>query len=323
MGENKDYDAQVCDETVKGDFHGFFRNIANGICIGIAFIIPGFSGGTVAVLLGIYESLIEAVAGIFKHIKLSLQMLIPIGIGMAIGISALIFPLVLLLERFPLPTVSFFIGLAIGAIPTLKGKIQGRFNQSEIFILILSLSLALLMCFLPIGTGEIDLFSLDFGGYTLLFIVGAVVSCALVIPGISGSMLMLILGYYNPILKLITDNLFRFNNVLQCLSVLTVCAAGIGVGFLLVSALMRYLLGKYPRLTYFSIIGFIIGSLPTVYVSVMKSAGMLSENLGIIYLPISPFHYAVCLFLIMTGISVSAAFSVLTVKNNSKDFIME
>ena len=68
MGENKDYDAQVRDETVKGDFQGFFRNIANGICIGIAFIIPGFSGGTVAVLLGIYESLIEAVAGIFKHI---------------------------------------------------------------------------------------------------------------------------------------------------------------------------------------------------------------------------------------------------------------
>ncbi len=312
MVENNNLSLPRDDCQEKG-IRGFFADFLKGICIGIAFIIPGFSGGSVAAILGIYEKLINAVANVTKEFKKSIITLLPIGLGLVVGAMALLFPLGYMLERFPLPTVSIFVGLAIGGIPSMLGRVKGKPTSNNVIALSIPLVIALLIAFVPAGA-EVDLFSLGLGGYVLLFLVGIVGSSALVVPGISGSMLLLILGYYRPILSLVTDHFLKLKDLGTCILVLTVCGIGMVIGFFAISVLMKYLISKYPRGTFFAIIGFIIGSMPTVYVSTMKDAGMLSDTFKLIWAPSSIFHYALCVFLIAFGIGASYMLSLLSDK---------
>ena len=305
---------QTDEKSVKKRGAAFLRDIASGACIGVAFIIPGFSGGSVAAILGIYEKLINAIAGIFKDTKNSIKTLLPILIGLVLGAAALLFPLEFLLERFPLPTVSVFVGLALGGIPTVYSRIDKGIGRMEAYPLAISLVLAAMLSFIPVGA-DVDLFNVGFGGYVLLFLVGVVGSCALVVPGISGSMLLLILGYYNPIVALVTEHLLKFEDLGKCVLVLGSCGLGIVVGFLFISIVMKQLLLKHPRATYAAIIGFIVGSLPSVYVSTLKSAGMISQSFEIISLPASTFHYVVCIFLLILGATASYNFAVVAGKS--------
>ena len=305
---------QSGDISVEKRSRGFLRDLIAGACIGVAFIIPGFSGGSVAAILGVYEKLISAIANVFREMKKSIVTLLPIGIGLVLGAVALLFPLEFMLGRFPLPTVSIFVGLALGGLPTIFDKVKGRAHGGEIASLVIALVFAAMLSFIPVGA-DVNLFDIGFGGYVLLFFVGIIGSCALVVPGISGSMLLLILGYYNPIVNLVTDHLLKFTDLGKCILVLGSCGLGIIVGFLLISVLMRSLLTVHPRKTYYAIIGFIVGSLPTVYVSTMKSAGMLTANLEVISLPVSPMHYLVCAFLVIMGVGASYSFATLIGKN--------
>lgn len=308
MEENKDYNVKKAGVTEQKRRFGFLRDFISGICIGVAFIIPGFSGGSVAAMLGIYEKLINAIANIFKEMKKSIITLLPIGLGLAAGIALLIFPLGFMLERFPLPTVSLFVGLAIGSIPSLFERVKGRPSPNNIIALSIPLVLVFLMSFAPIG-GEVDLFNLGFGGYIILFLIGVLGSCALVVPGISGSMLLLMLGYYNPLVRLITDHLLKFRDLGVSVLVLGTCALGISVGFILISKIMKYFLAKYHKSTYYAIIGFIIGSIPTVYFTTLKDAGMMTHSFELISIPSSPLHYVICVFLVLMGICAACGFA--------------
>ena len=277
----------------------FLRDILNGIAIGIAFIIPGFSGGSVAAILGIYERLVDAIADIFKAFKKSFLTLLPIFIGMAAGIIALIFPIEASLGAFPFPTVSLFVGLAIGGLPTILDKLRGKPTAPHFISLALALLSALSLSFLPIGE-DVNLFNLNFGGYLLLFLIGIVGSAALVVPGISGSMLLLIFGYYNPIVNLATAHLLKGQDIAVCLGVFLAAGLGIAVGFILISFIMKRLLSSCPRGTYFAILGFILGSLPTVYISTAKDAGMSLENFS---LPAG--EIIACIITLAVGITLS------------------
>lgn len=307
MVENKDYDVQNTDKTAKEKLIGFLKDVLCGALIGVAFIIPGFSGGSVAAILGIYEKMISAIANVFKDMRRSIITLLPIGIGLVLGAVSLLFPLGWALSAYPLPTVSLFVGLAIGGMPSITDKLKGRATWQNITALTVPLIFALALSFIPTGA-DVNLFSLNFGGYVLLLIIGVIGSCALVIPGISGSMLLLILGYYNPIVKLITEHFFKGRDLMTCILVLGACGAGIAVGFLFISLIMKKLLEKCPRGTYFAIVGFIVGSLPTVYISTMKDAGMLTSALKLVYLPTSALHWIICVALLAIGIAAAYAF---------------
>ena len=289
----------------------FFSDIAKGYAMGIAFIIPGFSGGSIAAILGFYDKLVGAIADIFKSFKKSVTILFPILFGLALGAVSLLYPLKLALEYFPLPTVSLFVGLAIGGLPSITSKAPGRPSGKNLTALIIPLILALSLSFIPIGA-EKDLFNLTIGGYLLLFLVGVIGSSALVVPGISGSMLLLILGYYNPILRVFTDNLLLGKNLLQSILILATAGVGIAVGFFGISVLMKLLLNKYQRGTYFAIIGFIIGSLPTVYISTAKEAGMTLNSL-----PTDAIHWVACVLLLAMGAVLSLTLVRLSRKNKA------
>ena len=294
--------------TESKGIRGFLRDVLAGMCIGIGFIIPGFSGGTVAAILGIYQRLISAVANVFKEFKKSIVTLLPISIGLIIGIGALLFPIGYFLDKFPLPTVSLFVGLAMGGIPTMAGRVKEKVEAIDIMTLLSTLVGVILLAIIP-GGREVNLIGLNLGGYILLFLIGMIGACALVIPGISGSMLLLILGYYRPLVRLVTDNILQFENVGASMLVLGVCGAGMVLGFFLISFVMKLLLEKYPRGTYFAIIGFIVGSLPTVYISTMKDAGMISNSFAVISMPSSIDYYVACVFLVIMGVCASFAFT--------------
>ena len=314
MEENKDYGAKNADNTERRGAISFLRDFLSGICIGVGFIIPGFSGGSVAALLGIYERIIYAIANIFKEMKKSIITLLPIGLGLIVGAVSLMYPIGYMLGRYPLPTVSLFVGLAIGGIPSLMKKVEGKPDSDNIIALSVPLALTVMLCFIPVGR-EVDVLGIGFVGYLLLLLVGILGSCALVVPGISGSMLLLIIGYYNPLIRLITEHLFKFKDVLECVLVLGVFAAGAAVGFFIISVIMKRMLARYPRGTYYAIIGFVIGSVPTVYASTVRASGMLGA-FGQLSRPSSPIHYVICLFIVLLGAGISHSFSKLCEKND-------
>ncbi len=250
----------------------FLADMMRGAAIGIAFIVPGFSGGSVAAILGIYERLVGSVADIFKHFLRSMRTLLPVGLGMILGAAALLYPIQWGVRNYPLPTVTLFVGLSIGGLPAIKGKAPGKPSKSNAAAFLIPCLAAAALAFLPVSRhADGFLYSLDFGGYLLLFLVGAVAACALVIPGISGSMLLLIFGYYAPLIGVIT-NLLRGIQPWISISILLVAGAGMLVGFFALSVLMRLFLRRYPRSTYFAILGFVTGSIVAVYAPFAKSA---------------------------------------------------
>lgn len=287
---------------------GFFLDMLSGFLMGVAFIIPGFSGGSVAAILGIYEKLIGAIADIFKSFKKSVITLLPIALGLVMGVIVLIFPLGWALQAFPLPTVSLFVGLALGGLPSITDKTRGKITASNITAFTVPAILSAALCFLPIAT-DVNLLNLSFGGYITLFAVGIIGSSALVIPGISGSMVLLILGYYNPIVNIITNHFFKGEDMLSSILVLGSVGAGVLVGFIGISVIMKVLLAKYQRGTYFAILGFIIGSVPTVFISTAKDAGLTLATL-----PKSPWHWVACAVLLAAGIALSLSLIIIAKK---------
>ncbi len=286
-------------EKQRGKLVEFLLNILRGAAIGVAFIIPGFSGGSVAAILGIYERLVSSVADLLKHFKSSILFLLPILLGLVLGVAALIWPIQWGLQHFPIPTVSLFVGLALGGLPSVTEKVRGGMPKwTHILALLVPLAFAVSLCFLPTASQPDGfLLHLSFGGYLLLILIGVVGSCALVVPGISGSMLLLIFGYYTPLVQLLTGHLLKGLDV--GVSLLVFLCAGIGVvaGFFGISVLMKLLLKKFPRGTFFAIIGFIVGSIPAVYVSVIRSTGvsMLKD----------PWYIVAAVALLLLGVALS------------------
>ena len=292
---------------------GFVKDIINGFAIGVAFIIPGFSGGSVAAILGIYERMVGAIADIYKSFKKSLLVLLPVFIGLAGGVISLLFPLEAALGAFPFPTVSLFVGLAIGGLPSILEKLGGKPAVPHIASFSLALISALALSFLPIGE-DVNLLNVTFIGCVLLFLVGIIGSAALVVPGISGSMLLLIFGYYNPIVNMATDHLFKGRDVGVALLVLSCVGIGIVFGFIGISVVMKKLLACCHKGTYYAILGFILGSLPTVYISTAKDAGVTPQTF-----PTDAPHIIACILMLALGITVSLCLIYFAKKSEKKE----
>ncbi|MDE6104190.1 MAG: DUF368 domain-containing protein, partial [Clostridia bacterium] len=151
-------------------FKEFFINVARGAAIGVSMIIPGVSGGTIAVLLNVYEKLIDSVSNLRKEFKKSIAFLLPILLGAALAIIAMYFPIKFALEKAPLPTVLFFAGLIVGSVPkVLKDAISGGFKlKVDIAASVIPLLVVIGICFIP-GLGDANLTSsMPVYGYILL-----------------------------------------------------------------------------------------------------------------------------------------------------------
>lgn len=236
-----------------------------GAVMGVAVIIPGVSGGTVAVLLNFYDKLINSIGNLRKDFKNSVMFLLPLALGLALAIAAAYFPLKFLLERAPLPTVLLFVGLMAGSCPKMfKDTLKTGFKKTDIIAFIIPLAIVICICFIP-TVGNVNLGeNMPVGGYFALIAVGALASCALVVPGVSGSMLLLILGYYTPIFDTVSALLTNFGHSFL---VLVLFAAGLIIGFFSIAKLMKFLLNKFTRATNWAIMGFVIGSIPAIFIT--------------------------------------------------------
>lgn len=242
----------------------FLLTALKGAAIGTAVIIPGVSGGTIAVLLNVYDKLINSIAGLKSNFKQSFAFLMPIVIGIICGVAILYFPLKYALQYAPLPTVLLFVGLMIGSLPKLVKDAKGKgFKKLDVISIIVPLVLVIVLCFLK-GAGDNDLSeSMPLYLYFVLILVGILASCALVVPGISGSMLLMLLGFYQPILDSLSGIL---TSPAHYILVLFLFLIGVIIGFFTIAKIMQYLLNRFPRTTYWAICGFVIGSIPAILI---------------------------------------------------------
>ena len=253
--------------------------VLKGMIIGVANIIPGVSGGTLMITLGIYEQIIDTISHFFKNFKKNLKFIIPLAIGMVLSILLLSKLISLCLDKYPFPTTFFFIGLIIGGIPLLWKKTSAAKSKlSNWLVFIITFAIVVTFAFLKSGDFVIDLNSLTPVGYITLFIIGMVSAATMVIPGISGSFVLMLLGYYEPIVNTIKD-LTKFDLLGHNLLILIPFGLGIVIGIVLVAKLIEYLLKKYPVKTYYGVLGFVLASLVAIIKPMFGIAPSIMEVL--------------------------------------------
>lgn len=259
--------------------------VLKGFVIGIANIIPGVSGGTLAITLGIYEDLIKAISHFFSNIKENLKLLTPIFIGMVLSLAILSNVIGYSLEHYPIPTTLFFVGLILGGLPLLVKHIKGKEKSiSNWIVFLITFLIVAVFAFLKSGNAMVDLSNLSIGGYLLLFIVGVVAAATMVIPGISGSFVLMLLGYYEPIINIIRE-FTKFKNFTSNFIILAVFGIGVLLGIIVIAKIIEYLLEKQPIKTYYGIIGFVLASIISIIMPLLELEFVISQVvIGIILL---------------------------------------
>jgi putative membrane protein len=253
-----------------------FKDILRGVVIGIANAIPGVSGGTMMVSMGIYDKLIYSVTHLFQQPVKSIKTLLPYFVGMAIGIVGLAFAIVAMFEHIPFQTCMLFIGLILGGVPILTGHLKGtKLGVSHgLVFLVLFGSIILLQIF---GGHGADV-ALTLTPVSLIKLVVVGVIAANIIPGVSGSMMLMTMGYYYPVIgsvkNLITALVaFDIPQVIHICLVLIPFGIGVIVGIFAVAKLIEMLMEKYEALTYSGIMGLVVAS-PVVILMSVSLAGM-------------------------------------------------
>ena len=252
--------------------------IIKGFFMGLANLIPGVSGGTIAITLGIYDKLISCISHFFTNIKENIKFIIPIVIGIALSVLTLSKVISFCLDKYLFPTIMFFIGSIIGGIPMLYKKIsKHKTNIIDLLILILSIVFIISVTFI-VGDNIVSFQSLSLFGYIKLLLVGVIASATMVIPGISGSAVLMTLGYYEPIINILKD-LTNFINLGYNLSILIPFGIGVLMGIILIAKLIEYLFKKYEVKTYYAIIGFVISSVISIIMQNFIMNGLVKLNL--------------------------------------------
>ncbi|MEC5424671.1 DUF368 domain-containing protein [Virgibacillus sp. C22-A2] len=234
-----------------------WKNIYRGMIMGASDVIPGVSGGTIAVLLGIYDRLIASINGFMsKEWKKHIGFLLPLGIGIIIAILSLANLLEWLLVKYPGPVQFFFMGLIIGVLPLLFHKADARssFQAKHVVLLIIGATIVGLMVFNPDEGTVIQ--QITFSTYILLFFSGFIASAAMVLPGISGALILVIAGVYPTVISAISN---------LKLDVIAVTGIGIVLGIVVMSKIVNFFLINYRAGTFAVVIGLVIGSIIVVF----------------------------------------------------------
>lgn len=239
------------------------KNAVYGAVLGVTNIIPGLSVGTVAVVLNIYDRLISAISDLRKDFANSMKFLVPLVLAAGVAMLAVSRGMTYLLAHYAMATNFFFIGLILGSIPTIyqrskaKAVDNGGTRWSDWIAFALSLALMLVIALFSSEAEPTTALtsSLDIVLILKLFAAGLISALCMVIPGISGSFVLLLIGFYEPLVMAIST--------LQ-ISMLLPAGIGVIVGMFLGSKLIKSLLARFPSLTYFSILGFVVGSIPVL-----------------------------------------------------------
>ena len=248
----------------------FFKRFIAGLGIGTGAAIPGVSGAAIAVIFRVYEDIINAVNSFRKRFGWALTVLLPILLGIAIAVIVCIILFSYAFEHLVFVLMCVFAGFLLGSFPGITDEVkEEKINKKYVLLIVIG-------AIFVIGLGIASVFSgLDVQSlfiempwwlYLVLIPVGAIAAVALTVPGLSGSLILLIIGFYKPLVtftkewakELLTGN---FNHTLSLFLMLLCFAIGCLIGVVLVSKIMNVLLSKFRYQTFYTIIGFIAGSI--------------------------------------------------------------
>lgn len=291
-----------------GKFSEYILTAVKGACMGAADVIPGVSGGTIAFIMGIYDKFVASLAAInaeavklfftgkfkefWRHINGGFLLSLVVGIG--VSVISLATVMQTLLSDFPIQTWAFFFGLIVASSIFILRGISG-WGLREILFLIGGIVLGVTICTLsPTQTPDALWF---------IFLSGAIAICAMILPGISGSFILLILGKYQYILGAVSD-LVAGQNIAGNLLIIGVFAIGAVVGILSFSKFLHWLLSRWHKQALIILAGFIIGSLVKIWPWNNPEAIAQTELTGSLHIG-SAIIIALIGFSLVTGIEIA------------------
>ncbi len=238
-----------------------------GVLIGIANVIPGLSGATVAISLGVYEQLIDALAYLRTNFSKNISFLAILFAGAVIGIIVFAKGIVFSFAEYELWTICFFIGLILGGIPYIYLKTTKRLSIGNLSAFLIACLLVLLMGFADVNS-DVAVDNLTLIDYLMIILVGFLGSAAMIVPGISGAFIFIVLGYYNFIIETIS-NLTKPAMWLESVVILSFLALGIIIGIFTIAKMIKYFIVNHADVTYFAILGIIAASVVILFVPLL------------------------------------------------------
>lgn len=241
---------------------------------GAGAILPGLSSGVLCVIFGIYETLLNCALNFFKNIKYNFKILFPIGLGTFVGVILLGNILKYVFYAYPVQTKSIFIGLIVGSIPDLLKKANSKkgFKLGYLIYFIFSFSIGILLVFLEnklnFSENNISQFS-----FTYLLISGFFMSAGVIIPGVSSTLILILMGVYDAYLLSVSSLYIPF---------LLPLGIGLIIGSFICMKLIKFLLDNYYSQTFYCIIGFTLGSIFVLYPGISCFNDAILGTLGLL-----------------------------------------
>ncbi len=284
------------------------RNFFYGVCMGTFEVVPGISGGTLAVLLNIYDKLIMSVSHIRDDFKNSVKYLLPIVLGMVFGIVTFSYVILFLNQNYPMETNFLLLGLIVGLIPMILGRAVGsklRVLNTVPFFVMFAFMIFIICMSLTAESNNSIITDVTLFEFVRLILVGALASFCLLLPGCSGSMIMLVFGVYYSVM-----------NAIHSFNILLLLPVGIGVllGLLCGSRAVEFFFNKFPKATYFGILGLIVGSAISPCLGYLKSVVNIVNNLSLTTHNMSNANYfilhgVISVIVLMFGMTFSYLFT--------------
>ena len=269
----------------------FLTLLLKGFIIGIAKIIPGVSGALIAISFGIYEKAIKAISNFFKNPINNFLFLFPIGLGVLLSISLTSGLILYFINNYYFPTILLFIGLIMGGVPSLIDNINiKKVKFMHILILILSFSTVFLISLVN-GQHFFVETSNESINFLLFFIIGFIDALTMIIPGISGTAVMMILGCYNLLLNFLsslTSVAATFTNIFKVIPYLL----GIVLCVIILSKVMTYLFDKKKEYMYCGILGFTLSSVLSLFFETFKNNYSILETIVALVLLVVGYNIA-------------------------------
>ena len=262
---------------IRGNFKlEFLFLFFKGIIVGKANVIPGVSGGTIAVVLHIFDRLLEAINHFTSDVKKHIKFLLPLALGAGFGIVAFSVLIDYTLSNYSLPTCGFFAGLVAGSIPLIYGMAKSKQPKGKTFVnylIYVVLAFALVIFLATLKTPEETSHAVGDVSFALMIKAlfgGIIASAAMIIPGVSGSFMLVLMGLYNTVIgtvALLKDFLLTwdFSLLLNIVKFLAPLGIGIIIGAILIAKVIEFLMTKHHTETYYIILGLILGSLIGIF----------------------------------------------------------
>ncbi len=275
-----------------------------GFFIGLAVIVPGISGSTVAIIFKLYDQFLYAIGNLFKQFKRCFAFLLPIGLGLLLGVALGFFTVKQLLDLIPFAIVCLFAGLMSGAFPAVKDELKGMqwtALRGGLFLagLVIPVALGCVSALLGEGNGGDAFANVEWWQALLAVVVGYIVGVTQIVPGLSASAFLMAVGWFSSVVSSVSMTYWKANPAVFLIY------AGLGVGFLLglftFSKLLTHLFAKARHTAYSMIVGLSLGSILSMFCNgdiMAVYAGW--ANGGIVWLDLS---LGIGLFVV--GIAVS------------------